>query len=77
MKRGLRLSTPATLQSRFMLKRSTLEKVNGIYSCHWILMRRMEQVAAAEDHMRAEGKIDKEGHLKPRNNGKSAKKQDK
>jgi hypothetical protein len=30
----------------------------------------MSQVAAAEDQMRAEGKIDKDGHLK---NGKSVK----
>jgi hypothetical protein len=32
---------------------------------------RISQIAATEDQMRAEGKIDKEGHLK---NGKSAKK---
>ena len=32
---------------------------------------RISQIAAAEDQMRAEGKIDKNGHLK---NGKPAKK---
>jgi hypothetical protein len=39
------------------------------------LMDRIQQIAAAEDEMRAQGKIDKEGHLKKKN-GKKSKIQD-
>jgi len=40
---------------------------------------RLSQIAAAEEQMRAEGKIDKEGHLthnNHKNNNKKPKKQD-
>lgn len=39
-----------------------------------LTVSRMSQIAAAEDQMRAEGKIDKHGHLK---NGKPAAKKSK
>jgi hypothetical protein len=38
---------------------------------------RLSQVAAAEDHMRVQGKIDNEGHATRRSNGKRDKKGDK
>jgi len=52
------------------------------YQMHCMTKRlivRIQQIAAAEDQMRAEGKIDKEGHLKKKNgkNGKNSKNQEK
>lgn len=38
-----------------------------------LLMNRMSQIAATEEQMRAEGKIDKEGHLVNVKNGKKLK----
>jgi hypothetical protein len=37
-------------------------------------MNRISQIAATEEQMRAEGKIDKEGHLIHAKNGKTLKK---
>lgn len=42
-----------------------------------LTVSRMSQIAAAEDQMRAEGKIDKQGHLKNGKPAKKAKKQEK
>ena len=60
-----------TQQKQFSSRKDIQERANGIQYLPSMLIIGMSQIAATEEQMRSEGKIDKDGHLK---NGKSVKK---
>ena len=55
-----RLLILAIQQKQLWSKRSILAKING--SSYHLTNARMAQIAATEDQMREDGKIDKAGH---------------
>jgi hypothetical protein len=65
------------IPKQFLSKKNIQEKINGALTntdiLFSLLINRISQIAATEEQMRAEGKIDKEGHLVHPQNGKKPK----